>query len=194
MDENSNQQDIDNEFEKIYSEYSDDELIEVLKKRNHYRKEAAGQAVREAIKRGIIHSGQDLFGEKYKVSPLRFRWIPEIENPAAKNKIRKSIARSLMIAGILPLVWGGVKIFRGLHAEGLLLMVLGFVWVYVSLEIYRNIVQRLAILFVLLAGAFAYMLRFFLIQKNLLLMDFFIAAIVFGLALYGLLFLRKLLK
>ena len=59
---NSNQSD----FRSLIPDYNNDELINVLKKRKQYQKEAAEVAIQEAIKRGLIYSEQDLFADEFQ--------------------------------------------------------------------------------------------------------------------------------
>ncbi len=186
--------DIHSDFEETFVSYSDDELIDVLKKRKHYQKEAANKAIEEAIKRGIIHSEQDLYAEEYVVEPLKFSLIPKIENETARNKIRKSLARSLMIVGVLPLVWGGLKILQDKFLEGILLVGMGVLWTLVSFQIFKNNFRWMVLLFLLLGAAIIYVSKFFISRKFIDFMDIFITAIVLGLVLYGLLFVQKLKK
>jgi hypothetical protein len=193
MSEKSKEDFIQPDFAKIYAEYPDEEIISILKKRKHYQKKAAKQAIQEAIKRGIIHSEQDLFSDEYKVEPLKYSIIPTIENEATGSKIRKSIARSLLITGVLPVVWGAIKILHEIIFEGSILFILGCVWIYVCIQLVEEFSLKLIyLLFLLLSAAIIYITLYFTEQKTLNLMDVLVAVILFGLIIYALLFLRKL--
>jgi len=193
MSEKSKEEYIQPDFAKIYAEYPDEEIISILKKRKHYQKEAAKLAIQEAIKREIIHSEQDLFSKEYEVEPLKFSIIPVIENEIARSKIRKSIARSLLITGVLPFVWGALKILHGTVFEGSVLFILGCVWIYICIQLVKEFNLKLIYLnFLLLGSAIIYITLFFTEQKTLNLMDILVAAIVFGFIIYALLFFRKL--
>ena len=85
------------DFRKDIPEYSDEQLIAILKLRDHYQPEAAKLAVNEALKRGIINSEQDLLAEEYRCEPIKFSLFPEIKKKINRVKIRKSIARSLVL-------------------------------------------------------------------------------------------------
>ena len=177
----------------MYAEFPDDEIIAILKKRKHYRKEAAKQAIAEAIKRGLINSEQDLFAEEYKVEPLKFSLIPSIENENARRKIQKSLSRSLMILGLVPIIWGIIKIVYDLPLEGLVLIILGIIWSYISFKQIKNIsLIYINLLFILLGSAMVYIWLEFSNRKGFALMDVMVAGIVFGFVVYALLFLRKL--
>jgi len=85
----------------------------VLKKRKLYQKEAADFAIHEAIRRRMIFSEQDLFAKEYKDEPDKFSIFPIIESEKTSTKFKRSISRSLLILGTLPVVWGVIKIFGG---------------------------------------------------------------------------------
>jgi len=181
------------DYAQMYAEFPDDEIIAILKKRKHYRKEAAKQAIAEAIKRGLINSEQDLFAEEYKVEPLKFSLIPSIENENARRKIQKSLSRSLMILGLVPIIWGIIKIVYDLPLEGLVLIILGIIWSYISFKQIKNIsLIYINLLFILLGSAMVYIWLEFSNRKGFALMDVMVAGIVFGFVVYALLFLRKL--
>lgn len=193
MVEKSKEENEQPDFAKIYAEYPDTEIIAILKKRKHYQKEAAQQAISEAIKRGLIHSEQDLFAEEYKVEPLKFSLIPTIENDTAANKIQKSLSRSLMILGLLPMIWGIIKLVYGVVLEGSLLFILGFVWSYICYRQIKSIrLLYLNLLALLLGSAVIYIWLGFADRKGLPFMDIAVVAIVVGFVVYALLFLRKL--
>lgn len=180
-------------FEEIYNDYSDEELMEVLRKRKHYQKEAAKTAIKEAIKRGIINSEQDLFSEEFRVEPLKFSILPTIQNEIAKRKIRKSVARSLLIIGVLPVVWGSIQIFHANTFEGVILFILGSFWIYISIKLVKEIQTKwINILYLFFGAAVIYSVSFFAGQKSLVIMDVIVAAILLGFILYALLFIRKL--
>ncbi len=193
MTEKSKQEYEEPDYEKLYAEYPDEEIIAILKKRKHYRKEAAIQAIQEAIKRGIINSEQDLISEDYAVEPLKFSIIPDIENETARKKIRKSLSRSLMILGVVPVIWGTIKIIYNMFLEGSLLMLLGIIWIFISYKQIKNVSAKfISLQFVLLASAAIYIWRDFSRLKGHSLMDILVAIIGFGFVIYALLFLRTL--
>jgi len=190
--EKSKEEDAQPDFEKIYSEYSDNEIIDILKRRKHYQEEAAKQAINEAIKRGMINSEQDLFSEDYQVEPLKFTLIPKIERAEARRKTQRSLARSLAIAGAMPVIWGGLKIIRGAILEGVILFILGGIWIYISIQIFKKKSRWQSVLYLIWGAGAVYMTVFFAAQKSLVYVDVIISAIGLGFVLYGLLFLNKL--
>ena len=131
------------DFWSAIPQYSDEEVLKILKKRKLYQVEAANLAVKEAIKRGLINSEQDLFDEEFKEEKISMKLFPTIEKEENKNKIRKSISRVLLIVGALPVTWGVIKITDTILFEGLLLISLGIIWMYAAAQIMRGIVSKM---------------------------------------------------
>ena len=193
MTEKSNDETKAPEFKQIISAYSDEELRIVLKKRKLYQKDAADFAIQEAIRRGIIYSEQDLFAMEYRHMPDKFSMFPTIENEKARGKFRKSISRSLLVLGAIPLVFGGIKIFETQSIEGILIFVLGVVWIFASYQLMRKLDKRLVVLlFVLLVLAVAYVVKLLVSTSSLYTIDILVAVIGIGFVFYGVGFLSKL--
>lgn len=189
----SNNENLQSDFAAKYEEYPDIEIITILKKREHYQKDAVKAAIEEALKRGLIHSEQDLFAEEFRPETLRFTFFPFIENELARNKTIKSIARSLIIIGAIPVVWGAYKIYQNQLLEGIILLLLGLLWVFISVQIMKNAVaKRLNVLFLMLVAAMAYLSKLLYTASTVTVFDVFFVIAIGLLVLYGLLFLRKL--
>jgi hypothetical protein len=172
---------------------SDEELLVILKRRKQYQLEAAQVAIKEAIKRGLIHSEQDLFSDKYEQSTSGYSFFPVIENERARNKTRRSIARVFLLAGAMPVIWGAIKIIGDLFFEGVLLVVLGLVWMFVSWKQFEEVdVKRINLLSLLLIVAVAYIARIIAGLQNPVFMDYFIPSLLILIFIYGLVFMRRL--
>ncbi|HKI88930.1 MAG TPA: hypothetical protein VKA38_07890 [Draconibacterium sp.] len=183
------------DFTTLIPEYQDQEIMEILKKRVYYQPEAADLAIKEAIKRGLIHSEQDLFAEEFRVKPLRYKLFPTIEKEDQKNKIRRSIARGLIITGALPTVWGSIRINDGVIPEGIILVTLGVLWIFLSSRIFRRTEKRIIrLLFILLTLSVIYVTKLLINLKSLVFMDVFVLLFLSGFIVYGLLFLLRIRK
>ena len=195
MKEKSNIKNADNDFEKIIGSYSDDELRKVLKKRKLYRKEAADFAIQEAIRREIIYSEQDLFASEFKHETEKFSLFPAIENQKAKNKYIRSITRSFIVIGVIPLLLGGIRIFGSMGTEPILMFIWGATWSIVSFRLYQSVniklVYLLMFLLVLVSG---YMVKVFAMQKSIYTMDILVTVLAVGFIWYLTGFLKKLLN
>jgi hypothetical protein len=193
MTEKSNDDAKAPEFKQIIAAYSDEELRIVLKKRKLYQKDAADFAIHEAIRRGIIYSEQDLFAKEYKHTPNKFSMFPTIENEKTRGKFRKSISRSFLVLGAIPLVFGGIKIFEMQSIEGILIFVLGAAWIFASYQLMRKLDKRLVVLlFVILVFAVAYVVKLLVSTSSLYTIDLLVAVIGIGSVFYGVGFLWKL--
>lgn len=183
----------ENDFHKDIPQCSDEQLIEILKLRDHYQDAAAKLAIEEAIKRGIISSEQDLFAEEYRVKDIHTSLFPEIKNEENKTKIRRSISRSLVLLGILPTIFGFVQINKGVEFEGGGLVILGAVWILISAQLGKRFqLQAIYTLFALAFIGLVYVYLKLSLAKNIAYFDYFLPAVLFMLLIYALLFLRKI--
>lgn len=193
MSKESNEINFEPDFIAKYAELPDNEILAILKKRKHYQPEAEKAAIAEAIKRQLIHSEQDLFSEEFREEKLAFSIFPHIENENARIKTRKSIARSLLIVGAVPTIWGGLNFYRTEKLENIALLLLGVVWGFASFQLMKKAAKStLNLMFLLLMAAYVYFIKLFISFINLTFFDVFFAIISGLLILYGLLFYRKL--
>ncbi len=180
-------------FEVQIKELEDEQLIDILKKRKLYQNEAANAAIREAIKRDIISSEEDLHSHKFRHEPLKPRIFPLIENPTHKDRIRRSIGRGLLLAGILPVVWGMVRLNTNVPAEGSVLIVFGLMWMFFSAWLIREFSHAAVnFLFIMAALSLVYVIRQMILIPKIIFMDYFIIVILYALAVYGLFFILRL--
>jgi len=172
---------------------SDEELLEILRKRKQYQPEAAQVAIDEAIKRGLIHSEQDLFSEKYQQNTSPYSLFPTIENERARNKTRKSIARIFLISGAMPVIWGAIKVLEDRFYEGVLLIVLGGIWMFAAAKQFKAVdIKSIYLLYLLLAAAVAYIAKIIAGLQNPAFMDFLIPSLLLLFFIYGLVYIRRL--
>ena len=193
MTEKSNEENQNTGFRQIIAGYSDEELRKVLIKRNLYQKEAADFAISEAIKRGLIYSEQDLISKEFHPEQEKFTIFPSIENEKVRAKFRRSITRALIILGGLPLVWGGIMIFKTQSIEGILLFIAGAAWSMISFQLKQKTnVQLIGALYLLLSLAVVYFVKIFVAVNYLKVLDVIFAATVIAFIAYGIGFLNKL--
>lgn len=193
MIEKSNDEISNREFEGIIAGYNDDELRKVLKKRKLYQKEAADFAIVEAIRRGIIYSEQDLFASEFKHEPEKFSIFPTIENEKARTKFIKSITRSLLIIGAVPMVWGSVRFFEAQSLEGILIFIFGAAWSITSFQLMRSLnIKLIYFMFVLLILLVAYLVKTLISYRSINAMDIIVSIVSVGFIIYGIGFLNKL--
>ena len=160
--------------------------------RDHYQPEAAKLAIQEALKRGIINSEQDLFSEKYRCEEIQFSLFPKIKRDRNRIKIRKSIARSMVISSALPVVYGLVEMRTGNKWEGAAILLFGLLWLFCSAQL----IKMFHVFFVrcLMAGTVLGVLYIFyrlISLQTTVFMDFFLVLVLTGLIYYGLIFLAR---
>ncbi len=180
-------------FETAIPDYNDEQIIDILRKRSYYQPKAVELAMEEAFRRELINSEQDLFDEQFRVQPLKFKLFPHIEDSKNKHKIRKSIARGILISGIIPTIWGFLKINTNYQIEGGILVTIGMIWIFLSSRLIQQVNFALVnILLAISAASVFYVGNLFLMSKTIILMDLFIVVVLYGMLLYGLLFIRRL--
>ena len=181
------------DYVRLIPEYSDEEILNILKKRKHYQPEAAELAIKEAIKRDLIHSEQDLFSKEFQVNPLQKSLFPEIENEKSRKKIVKSIARGLLISGLIPTIFGFLKLNEGNFIEGGILILGGLLWIILATQLIREVSKTVINSFYFLFFIAAiFSVKLLLLKSDLVFMDVFILVVIFSLLFYGLTYIHRL--
>jgi hypothetical protein len=177
------------------SEYNDEEIISILQKHKLYEPEAQKIAIDEAIRRGIIRSEQDLFSENFKTEPSRFTLFPHPEKKETILKILKSLSRALLVAGVIPIVFGVLKFQVFKYAEGSALVLVGLIWITSAWIIFSRQDKRFwpPLLVIALLSAL-YVARILFLLKGLRVMDYVVPSILFLVIFYSLLYLRALIR
>lgn len=194
MNELADEKDFWDDLRERMKKYSEEELKEVLRKRKQYEEKAVEIAVYEAIERGLIHSPQDLSGEAFADEPPRFSFFPCSDKPHVRLRTLRSMARTLLVIAAIPLVFGFLKFQMHRYAEGSAMVLAGLVWITAAWMIYRRQEMKYwPVLLVTALLAAVYIARMLFLLKGLAITDYFIAAALFLVLFYALLYLRKLL-
>jgi hypothetical protein len=190
---NSNIENQEEHFRQIMQQHTDEELVKILKRRQHYQQEAARQAMLEAIRRGLINTEADLQDSKFSESPVKFSLFPKIETQHIRNKLWRSISRSLIITGAIPLVWAAVN-RHNIDATGIVtLVVYGLIWIFLSFRLMQTRNIKLAYgLLILLVPGLVYYSRLIWNKSNPTLTELLIPLVLVGFIVYGIGYLRKL--
>ena len=189
-----NKQELNDLKERMLS-YADDEITDILKRRNHYMPSAVKLAVAEAISRGIINNEDDLLAEDYRIKPHRFHLFPPIPKPDAKHKLIISLSRIILLVGLIPTVYGMFKFAGGEKSEAFLLMFSGGLWIASSVFFMRT--QRrffLFVIFIMIIVSLVFVVYNFLNHHGLKFMDYFVTAVVYILLTYCLIYIWKLIS
>jgi hypothetical protein len=182
-------------FRDLIPHYSDLQILEILKKRKHYQPDAAALAIDEAIKRGLIHSEQDLFSEEFNEPPRKKTLFPIPENEKYRDKLRKSISRMLIFGGVIPFAIGFTIQNNGKWIEGGFISLFGLIWIamgYLLLQKSKPIFLNVLFILVITGGGYLF---FGIFNANpIILRDALIAIATYGFAFYGLLYLKKIIR
>lgn|GEM_PF-3594446 len=176
-----------------FLEYTDEQILKILKQRTYYTQEAVQLAIDEAIKRKILNSEQDLISEKYRIEELQFSWFPKPHNQENRKRISRSIGRSLVICGVLPVVFGLVEMNTADRTSGSLILLFGLLWIFLSAQMQRSYHRVIPVLLLtanVLATAYVY---FRLLSNGVdVFMDYFICTVLFLLINYGVVYFSRI--
>lgn len=192
MNEQSKQEQNNYHLKELINKQTDEEILEILKKRDYYQPEAVDIALQEAIERKLIHSEQDLLNSEFRTEPMKHNLFPKIENENNRRKIRKSIGRSLLIVSLLPLIFGYTHFRTGNIAESLGLFGFALIWGGFSAQIIRKGGKRnVDALLALSVLSLVYVGLYLQSTIQLSYFDHFVVLALFLFVLYGLFFLRR---
>lgn len=183
-------------FQERYSDYSDNQIMEILKNHKDYKESAVSAAVQIAIERQLIHSEQDLMAPEFQsVTPVGVKIFPVITNSYYYKKTVASIFRVLFIVGIMPLIFGLMKYAEGKITMTINALIIGSVWLLMTYFLQRT--KRILILvlqlnmLILTSIGIGYSL---VNQEVFHRVDMAILIIGFFISLYLLLYLKKLIQ
>ncbi|MBN2263001.1 MAG: hypothetical protein JW735_08815 [Prolixibacteraceae bacterium] len=193
----TNKSDIENNnesFEYRLKEVSDDEIISILRYREHFKQQAVKDAVREALKRGIITDIDDLNKPEFMPNELQPRSLfPLGASKPYTYAIFKSLCRIFYGFSLIPVLFGILQFTSHNFIEGALAIVVGVLVIYVVnrlekklLPVYANILLFMNIPAIVVAF-------FFLNYRGSSSgMDIFSIIVVLLILLYTSIYLKKL--
>jgi hypothetical protein len=191
--ENSN--DFRNHLQIHMKGLTDNELKDVLKKRKQYQTEAAGLAVQEALRRGIIQSEDDLASPAFAEPGTRFTLFPFPEEKDANIKLFRSLTRSLMIVGLIPVVFGVMKFTLAKYVEGTSLISIGVLWIaFAWFAMEKREVKFLYPVLALACLSMIYAGRILMVIKSLRWSDFLIPLVLYLAIFYLIFYARSILR
>lgn len=178
-----------------YSNYTDSQILEILKRHKDYQEAAVDLAVKIAIERQLINSGQDLLAPEFQNRKSSgFSLFPEISSGYHRERLIGSIFRFLYLVSLLPLAYGILNYAKGEMLQTLLGVGVGLIWFLLGLLLDKT--RKLVVfvpLFVLLFSV-SLIIGIKIFEKEpLLLLDFAMLLIGTLLPFYLLLYLKKLI-
>ena len=125
-----------NSFEYRLKEVSDEEIVSILRYRDHYQPQAVKAAVREALKRGIIESVDDLEKDEFKSQPIPSKSLFPISSVEAQNEsLFKSLCRLCYVFGIVPAIFGVLEVVNHRLPMGLIALIISISIIYITYKI-----------------------------------------------------------
>lgn len=183
-------------FQVRYSEYSDSQILEILKNHKNYQEIAVEEAVKIAVDRKLIHSEQDLFGPDFQQGrTFGFTIFPEISTPFHRERMIASIFRFVYLMSLLPLIYGTLKYAEGQMDQTYLGWGTGVVWFALSLILNKTRKQLVfLLLLIILFGVSSVVFVRILNAESFIFLDLAIWIIATLLPLFFILYLRKLFR
>lgn len=179
-----------------YKNYSNDQILEILKNHKDYQEAAVKDAVKIGIERQLIYSEQDLLAPGFQQGKTyRFTLFPVITNTFHYQRLVGSIFRYLFVVSFLPLIYGFLKYSEGQTSEAYWGIALGAAWFLLCL--YLKTTQR-SIFFIPIFGLLLFLsvigvLKIFM-PGGLLTLDMVMLSIGLIVTVYLLLYLKILMK
>jgi len=194
--DNSDQETTDkmNLYER-YSNYTDSQILEILKRHKDYQEAAVDLAVKIAIERQLINSGQDLLAPEFQNRKSSgFNLFPEISSGYHRERLIGSIFRFLYLVSLLPLAYGILNYAKGEMLQTLLGVGVGLIWFLLGLLLdkTRKLVVFVPLFFLLFSVSLIIGIKIFE-KEPLLLLDFAMLLIGTLLPFYLLMYLKKLI-
>ena len=117
-------------FYERFSNYTDAQILEVLKNQKFYQESAKNAAVKIAIERQLIHSETDLLSPEYQnIRSTRLTLFPQITDTYHYQKLLGSTFRFLYVLAFLPIAYGFLKYSEGFIDQTILGVSIGVIWV-----------------------------------------------------------------
>jgi len=117
-----------NLYEK-YLDYTDVQILEILRKHKDYQEVAVDVAVKIAVDRNLINSKQDLLAPEFQNSKSTKRTLfPEVSNDFHRNRLVGSIFRFMYLMSVLPLIYGILNYAKGEIVQTILGIGIGLIW------------------------------------------------------------------
>jgi len=118
-----------NSYYERYSDYTDTQILDILRRQKDYQEAAVLAATKLAIERQIIHSEQDLMAPEFQqIKSEKFTFFPEIKNDYQQQRLIGSIFRFLYVISLIPIAYGFLQYAEGQINQTFLGISAGVVW------------------------------------------------------------------
>lgn len=136
-----------------FDQYTDEQLMDILRHHKDYQEQAVEVAVEIAVKRKLIHSRQDLFSSEFNQTHALPKKLFPLLSERQSFKMLKGIIRILYLITSVPLIFGILSVAERNMLHVILWAIGTLSWVGVILLIDR---KRKPILVSLLVVLFLY--------------------------------------
>jgi hypothetical protein len=182
-----------NSFEYRLKEVSDEEIVSILRYREHYQPQAVKAAIREALRRGIIESLEDL--EKEEFTPLEIpRSLFPVSLVESQNvSIFRSLCRICYGFGLIPVIYGILQIANHRLTMGIFALAIGISLIFIVFKLEKEkklILSQLLLFFN--APAIGYSIYRLTSSEFFSKMDVVVAIVLIIVLLYTTLYIYKL--
>lgn len=137
-------------FYERFSNYTDVQILEVLKNQKNYQESAKNAAVKIAIERQLIHSESDLLLPEFQNNrSTHLTLFPQITDTFHYQKLHGSTFRFLYMLSFLPFIFSFLKYSEGFIDQTIIGVCVGAVWVLLIFLLQKT--KRTVILVLLFA-------------------------------------------
>ncbi|MGF7138434.1 hypothetical protein [Roseimarinus sediminis] len=194
MDSDTRNNDNGNSFEYRLREVSDEEIINIIRYRNHYQPHAFKAAIKEALKRGIIQTIDDLDKDEFLPIPVQtWSLFPLGTSKTHTLALFKSLCRTYYGIALIPLIYGVFALFRGNFVPGIATLLTTLIIIFLIYQLEKNISPFIAhLLLALNVPVIGYAVYYLSTNGNQNTMDAVAIAIVVLVLLYTSFYLNKL--
>ena len=182
-------------FYERYSNYTDAQILEILKNQKNYQENAKNAAVKIAIERQLIQSESDLLLPQFQNERTTgFTFFPQIADEYQLQRLIGSTFRFLFILAFLPFIYGFLMYGQGHIDQTILGVCIGSVWIMLIFLLKRT-GKSIILLSLLGILTFVGSTIFFKIAANhpIRIFDFVILIVGFVLSVYFLIYGSKLI-
>lgn len=179
-----------------FEKYSDDEIIEILKKKKLYQENAIHAAVQIALERGLINEEDDIYTEEFSHdSDMPFRIFPILNSEIQIKKVLTSLSRILYLTTIIPLIYCCLSYTDGETMKTLIFAAISIIWVSLVFGMERKHVTFLGyFMIVFLIFVISYTIILTLQSSGFKIIDWVILILSLSLSIYVILYMKFLIQ
>jgi len=183
-------------FYERYSNYTDTQILEILRNQQGYQEAARNAAVKIAIERQLINSEYDLLSPEFQKSrSTRITLFPQFTSFYHHQRLLGSIFRFLYILSFMPVVYGFLKYAEGFVDQTILGVSVGVVWFLLVFQLKKTerpvILLPLFGILIFVGGVVGYKIA---ANHPVRILDFFVLIISMLLTIYFLFLVKKLMQ